>query len=301
MSGLSLRAHAFRAVIKYGIAPRFHPTASIQDQRSLLDNLGKLSLLPFRTKTQSVTIDDVPGKWITATAASEDRAILYFHGGGYNLGSSSSHGEIAAHISKTSGARVLLIDYRCAPEHPYPGALEDGLSAYRGLLEMGFSPQNIGVLGDSAGSGLTIATLVSLRDAGKPLPALAVCLSPWVDLELSGESVKNRLQSDPFLNADWLRQMALNYIGTNDPRSPFISPIYADLHDLPPLFVQVGTDDILYSDAERLVERAQEAGMETTFDVWENMWHVWHFFVGKMPEANRAIKKVGSFFHKHMG
>jgi acetyl esterase/lipase len=279
------------------MSPNFNAASSVQKQRKALDKFSKLSILPRKTKVQPIKIGKFAAEWISVRNTPEDCVILYLHGGAYCIGSLHTHRELAARISKASKIKTLLIDYRLAPEHPYPAAVEDAVIAYKWLLENGFSPNKIVIAGDSAGGGLVIATLVKLRDLGAPLPAAAVCLSPWTDLKLTGESIKTHFYKDPFITPAWLQYMANLYIANNDPDLPLISPIYADLSMLPPLFIQVGSDEILLSDSIRLAERGREAGVDTRLDIWENMWHVWHFFAGKMPEANKALNQVSNFIH----
>ena len=297
---LSLRSYVCRLMVKYWIAKKLNAEKTVPEQRAAFEFIGKLSMLPFKTKIKPVDVDTVSAQWISVGNFVEDCVVLYLHGGGYNIGSPYTHRDLAARISKASGARTLLIDYRLAPEHPYPAAVDDAVTAYRWLLENGYSPQNIAVSGDSAGGGLTIATLVSLRDAGEPMPAAAVCLSAWTDLGGTGESIQSRLQSDPLLTPDWLQLLAKNYIRNNDPRTPLISPIYADLHDLPPILIQVGSDEILLSDSSRLAERALDAGVDITLDVWQGMWHNWHFFAALMPEAKQSIQQIGIYIRRHL-
>lgn len=236
-------------------------------------------------------------EWISVGKTLEECTVLYLHGGAYNIGSLNTHRDLAAQISKASKIKTLLIDYRLAPEHIHPAAVEDVVIAYRWLINNGFSPKNIVIAGDSAGGGLTIAALVSLRDAYEPLPAATVCLSAWTDLELTGESITTHVHADPFLNPDWLRFMAQHYVANHDPHTPLISPIYADLSGLPPMFIQVGSDEILLSDSTRLAQHAHMSGVDTKLEIWEKMWH---FFAGKIPEGNRAINKVGEFIQNHI-
>jgi acetyl esterase/lipase len=282
------------------MSPKFNASSTVQKQRKALERFSKLSIFPGKTKIHQFQIKELAADWILVGNTPEDCAILYLHGGAYNIGSLKTHRELAARISKASKIKTLLIDYRLAPEHPYPAAVEDTVIAYRWLLKNGFSSNNIVIAGDSSGGGLVIAALVKLRDLGEPFPAAAVCLSAWTDLELTGETMKTHLQKDPFLTPAWLQYMAKHYAGDNDFHLPLISPIYADLTKLPPLLIQVGSDEILLSDSIRLAERAREAGVDTTLDVWENMWHVWHFFAGKMPEANIALNHIGRFIRKHI-
>jgi len=296
----SLRSRVFRFFVRYWMSPKFNVSSTVHEQRRAFENLAKLSLLPRNTNVQTVFVGDLPAEWISVGTTSDESAILYLHGGAYNIGSPRTHRDIAARISKAAEARTLVIDYRLAPEHAHPAALQDVVMAYRWLLKNGLSPQNIVIAGDSAGGGLAIAALVSLRDAGEPLPAAAVCLSPWTDLQGTGESMTTHVHADPFLTPEWLQFMARHFVADNDPRMPSISPIYADLHNLPPILIQVGSDEILLSDSIRLAECARQAGVDSTLDVWENMWHVWHFFAGQLPEGRRAVNKVGEYIRGHL-
>jgi epsilon-lactone hydrolase len=296
----SLRSYLFRLVVKYFMSPKFSNSSTVQKQRKALERFSKFSILPGKTRIEPHLIGELAANWVSVGNTLEDFAILYLHGGAYNIGSLNTHRELAARISKASKIKTLLIDYRLAPEHPYPAAVEDAVLAYRWLLKNGYPSNNIVIAGDSAGGGLAIAALVKLRDLGEPLPAAAVCLSAWTDLELTGESMKTHIQKDPFLTPSWLQYMAKHYVADNDFRLPLISPIYADLAMLPPLLIQAGSDEILLSDSIRIAERARKAGIDTTLDVWENMWHVWHFFAGKMPEAKSAINRISNFIHENI-
>lgn len=252
-------------------------------------------------RVEKIAVERIPAEWVSAPGAAQDRAILYLHGGGYCMGSCNTHRGMAAKLSRGAFARVLLIEYRLAPEHPFPAALEDAVSAYRWLISTGFAPGRIAVAGDSAGGGLAVATLVRLRDEGDPLPAAAVLMSPWVDLEGTGESVKTRAEIDPWLRAEELRPLATLYIRDLDPRHPLVSPVYADLRGLPPMLVHVGEDEILLDDSVRLAERARAAGIEVTFKIWEGMWHVFQAFAEKVPEARRAVEEIGEFLRGKLG
>jgi monoterpene epsilon-lactone hydrolase len=296
----SLRSRIFRLVVKYWMSPKFNTDTTIEEQRSALESFAKLSILPRRTKIKPFHVGRLEAQWISVGNTPEDCVILYLHGGAYCIGSLNTHRDFAARISKASKIKTLLIDYRLTPEHPHPAAVEDAVFAYRWLLKNGYSSNNIVIAGDSAGGGLAIAALVKLRDLGEPLPATAVCLSAWTDLQLSGETMNTHIQKDPFLKPAWLQFMAKQYASNNDYRLPLISPIYADLTNFPPLLIQVGSDEILLSDSIRLAERARKAGVDVTLDVWENMWHVWHFFAGKMPESDSAINQVSNFIHEHL-
>lgn len=245
-----------------------------------------------------VSANGVPGEWIIPSGVGSDRVIYYLHGGAYNAGSSRSHRALAANIAAAAQARALVIDYRLAPEHPYPAALEDALSAYQWLLQKNIPPQHIVVAGDSAGGGLTIALLIALRERNLPLPAAAVVMSPWTDLTASGESWQNNAHQDYLINAQKLKEAARLYLGKAKPQDPLASPLYGDLHGLPPLLIQVGSEEILLSDSTRLAENARNAGVEVTLEIWEGMQHVWHFAANILPEARQAIEKIGKFIRE---
>jgi acetyl esterase/lipase len=242
--------------------------------------------------------DPVPGLWVT-TPAGRSRSILYFHGGGYVLGSSRAHAEMASWIARAAQARVFVLDYRRAPEYRFPAALEDALLAYHEILNSGIDPRAITVAGDSAGGGLTLALLTSLRDRGEPLPSSAVCISPWVDLEMTGASIVSKASADPLLTREGLQQFADWYLGGQDARNPLVSPLHADLRGLPPLLIQVGSSEILLDDALRLAESARAAGVKVTLSQYEDMPHVWHVFASFLPEAREADNEIGEFVMQH--
>lgn len=242
--------------------------------------------------------DPVPGLWIT-TPAGRSRSLLYFHGGGYALGSSRAHAEMASWIARAAQARVFVLDYRRAPEYRFPAALQDALLAYRWLVNSGSDPRSIAVGGDSAGGGLTLALLVSLRDRGEPLPSSALCISPWVDLEMTGASIASKAEVDPLLSREGLQQFADWYLGGQSARQPLVSPLHADLQGLPPLLIQVGTSEILLDDAVRLAERARAAGVRVTLHQYEDMPHVWHVFASFLPEGREAAREIGDFVLQH--
>jgi epsilon-lactone hydrolase len=242
----------------------------------------------------------VQAEWVQASNAVAERVILYLHGGGYVIGSIATHRGLAGRLSQAAAARVLLVDYRLAPEHPFPAAVDDATGAYRWLLAQGIAPARLVMAGDSAGGGLTIATLVALRDAGVPLPAAAVCLSPWIDLEGRGDSVTTKAAADPLVQKDMLLQLGAWYLAGADPHTPLAAPLYADLRHLPPLLIQVGTAEILLDDATRLAEKAIAAGVKVTLEPWEDMIHVWQLFAPMLPEGQQAIERIGVFVQQHI-
>lgn len=247
------------------------------------------------TKCTPVTAGGVPAEWIAAAGAADDRVILYVHGGGYVMGSIATHRELVARLSKASGARGLALDYRLAPEHPFPAAVDDAVAAYRWLLSQNIKPNNIVVAGDSAGGGLAVATLLAIRDTKLPLPAAGVGISPWVDMEGLGESMTTRAKADPVVQKQGLLGMAQLYLGGKDARSPLAAPLHADLTGLPPLLIQVGDAETLLDDSTRLAEKAKKAGVKVELEVWPEMPHVWHLFAPFLPEGQQAIEKIGKY------
>lgn len=263
--------------------------------RARLESMSSLMPLPEDVVREPVSAGGVPSEWVTAPGARADRVIVYLHGGGYVIGSINTHRDHAGRLSRAAGARVLNVDYRLAPEHPHPAAVDDATAAYRWVLAQGVDASGVAVAGDSAGGGLTVATLVALRDGRVPLPAAGVCLSPWIDLEGVGESMVTKADLDPMVQADGLRKMAALYLGSHHPRTPLAAPLYADLRGLPPLLVQVGTAETLLDDSIRLAERARAADVDVTLEQWEDMIHVFQCFAAMLPEAQQAIERIGEY------
>jgi acetyl esterase/lipase len=264
------------------------------ERRKAMEEWQAALQLPPETKTQPVDARGVRAEWVWRPESDADRAILYLHGGGYAIGSIATHRYLMQGLSKASGARVLGIDYRLAPEHPFPAAVEDAVTAWRWMLEQGLDPKRCAISGDSAGGGLTIATMVALRDRGLPLPGAAAVLSPWTDLAGTGASVKTKAADDPMVNEAGLRMMADAYLAGQDAKSPLASPLYANLAGLPPTLVQVGTAEILLDDATRFAERARAAGVEVKLEAWDDMVHVFQMFP-MLSESARAIETIGAF------
>ncbi|HVN63094.1 MAG TPA: alpha/beta hydrolase, partial [Candidatus Binataceae bacterium] len=207
----------------------------------------------------------------------------------------NTHRALAGRISRASAARVLLIDYRLAPENPFPAAVEDAVAGYKWLLAQGQKPARLAIAGDSAGGGLTVAALVAIRDAKLPLPAAGVCLSPWVDLEGVGETMTSNDATDPMVHKEPLVDMAKLYLGGKDPRTPLAAPLYADLAGLPPMLIQVGGAETLLDDSRRIAERARKAGVNVTLEPWDDMIHVWQMFAPILDEGQKAIERIGEF------
>jgi acetyl esterase/lipase len=226
------------------------------------------------------------------------RVVLYLHGGGYVMGSRRTHRELAARIARDAAARVLVLEYRLAPEHPFPAAVEDATAAYRWLRKQGIAASSIAIAGDSAGGGLTLATLLALRDAGDALPACAVCLSPWTDLEGSGASAQPGGVDDPMIPVAALRDMGKLY-AASDLRNPLAAPLHGNYKGLPPLLIQVGTREILLDDSTRVADKARAAGVTVRLEIEEGAPHVWQATPG-LPEAVDAVKRIGAFVRERI-
>ncbi|MGC1677387.1 MAG: alpha/beta hydrolase [Candidatus Binataceae bacterium] len=246
-----------------------------------------------------VDVAGIRAEWVEAPDAAADRVILYLHGGGYVMGSIGTHRAMVARIARASNARALLIDYRLAPEHPFPAAVDDAVAAYRWLVAQGCKSGRIVIAGDSAGGGLALATLLKLRDLGVTLPAAGVGISPWTDLQGTGESVKTKAAIDPMVTQENLAISAKSYYANHDPKDPLISQIHADFRGLPPLLLQVGESEILLDDATRVAARAKAAGVNVELEIWPEMIHVWHVFAKILPEGQQAIDKLGKFVLEH--
>ena len=250
---------------------------------------------PPGTTVEPIDAGGVPAEWVVASGVTSSHVLLYLHGGGYQGGSPAMLRNVVAHISAAAQCRVLSVDYRLAPEDPFPAAVDDAQTAYRFLLKSNTSPAAIAIAGDSAGGGLTLATLVALRDAGDPLPAAAVAISPWTDLALTGESLTTRADVDVMIKPDGMREDAATYLAGADPRHPYASPLYADLHGLPPILIHVGDAEVILDDSTRFAAKARAASVDVTLEIWDEMPHVFHAFAGLLPESDQAIERIGTW------
>lgn len=279
------------------------PVATVAEMRAAMASLaGAFEGIPMPDGVETTPVDagGVPGVWFTPKGASGDRAILYLHGGGYVMGSVATHRSLIARLAQATGIRCLGLDYRLAPEFPFPAAIDDACAAYAWLQDRAIPPTRIGFAGDSAGGGLVLGTLVALRDAGDILPAAAVALSPLADLELSGESVRT-VTNDPMVPVAGTRVMAAAYLGgRGNPRDPRASPIHADFRDFPPLLVEVGTREILLDDAKRVVSSARKASVPVELFVGEGLTHVWQLHP-HLPEARESVDRIARFVARHVG
>jgi acetyl esterase/lipase len=273
----------------------------VEERRRRFDAAARRAIrIPRCLSLRTVSARGVPADWLEPDDAEPGRAILYLHGGAYTIGSPTTHRGLAGRIACSSRARLLLIDYRLAPEHPFPAALDDALSSFTWLVEKGYSPGHIAIGGDSAGGGLSLATALALRDRQESLPAALFLLSPWTDLTFSGDSIHTRASRDPLLEIDSDGWQVDEYTGSHPVTHPYISPLFADLHGLPPAFIQVGSEEILYDDASRVEQKMNAAGVKNQFEVWDGMWHVFQGFAPYVPEAAIAIDRIGAFLNQHL-
>jgi acetyl esterase/lipase len=271
-------------------------TLTAADLRAGMEAMVGAVPLVEGTVVEPVTAGGVPSEWVRpATAISPDACIVYLHGGGYVMGSVNTHRGLASHIAWRTGLPVLVVDYRLGPEHPFPAALDDALAAYEWVLAQGFAADRTVIAGDSAGGGLTLATLLALRDRGRPLPAAAVPISPWTDLSLCGDSMDALEAQDPMVQRAGLQRMADWYLDHHEPTDPLASPVFADPAGLPPLLIHVGEIETLLDDSTRFAATAKAAGVDVTLEIWPEMIHVWHAFGAMVPESDAAVTRVAEF------
>ena len=249
---------------------------------------------------EPVSANGVRAEWTSTPQDNRDAAILYVHGGGYVIGSLDSHRHLVSEAGRAAKAWALALDYRLAPEHPFPAAVEDAVSGYRFLLSRGIRPGRIAIAGDSAGGGLVVAAMLAIRDAGLEQPACGWCISPWVDMEVIGETMSTKEAADPMVQKAGLLEMAKLYLGGADPRSPLAAPIYADLTGLAPLLIQVGAAETLLDDAIRLAQVAGAADVRVDLQIWPEMVHVWHIFHPELKAGRRAIEQGGAYVRAMM-
>lgn len=251
-----------------------------------------------------VNANGIPGEWVTVEESNPNRRVLYFHGGGYVFGSPLTHRRLCEDIARAGGCAVLNLEYRLAPEHPFPAALDDAIEALKFVQANGpegaGTPQSTFVAGDSAGGGLTLATLLAAREQGLDQPDAAIAISPWTDLTNSGESITALANDDPQKSSvPMLQNLAREYLGETEAENPLASPLYADYAGLPPLLLQVGGAEMLLSDTTRAAERARAAGVDVIEEVWDDMFHVWHQYAPMLPEGRQAIARIGEFIKLH--
>lgn len=287
-------AAALRVVLRATLRRTFRAGLPVELQRQRLQRVTRLTLPPRGASFTAATAGGVAGEWVRARGHERPSStLLYLHGGGYVTGSPATHRALTGHIAKHCNARVFALDYRLAPEHPFPAALDDAVAAWRGLRGEGLEAGRIAIAGDSAGGGLAVATALRLRELGEPLPRALVLFSPWVDLTL--ERLSFAPPGEVMLTLPWVRECAGGYASGADSRHPLISPIEADLADLPPTLVQVGTDELLLPDSRRLCERMRAAGVHVELSEFPGRWHVFQAHAGVLADADRALEAVARF------
>lgn len=289
----SRQAKVTHALLRTAVRP-FAGRIPLPIQRRFVEAFLRNNEPPRNVQVERVSAGGVKGEMIVPARVESERVLYYLHGGGYILGSLASHRHFVARLAKKLRVRALHIDYRLAPEHRHPAALEDALAAYDWLLAQGTKPGAVVIGGESAGGGLTLATLLSLRDRAKPMPGVAFVISPWTDLTMTGRSVRSRRNADPMIPADFLHVAARKYHGGRNADSPLVSPLFGDLRGLPPLLVHVGDNEVLLDDAIRLHERCGEHGVEAELKVYDELFHAFHLF-GHLPEAREAVGEIARF------
>jgi len=271
---------------------------TIEEQRAAMTAATVGLPIPTGITVSSATVGDRPAEWLTPADQQPPGVILYLHGGGYCLGGLATHRVLAARLALASQLSVCLLDYRLAPEHPFPAAVDDAVAAFHDLLAHGIRSDRVAIAGDSAGGGLTLATLVALRDAGADLPAAGVALSPWTDLTQSADSYDRCAEVDPMIDRDRLQVMADRYLGGASPTAPLASPMHADLSGLPPLLIEVGEAECLVDDAVVFAERARAVGVDVTLNRYPNLIHVFQAFPPELiPEGDVSLRGIGAFIN----
>lgn len=295
----SLRARFFYAALKVFFRYVVPSQGSLETYRKAASQ-PLFEPMPRGIRWEQDQIDGVQGEWITPKNATTNRCLLYLHGGGYVLSTPHVHRVLVGRLARTLSCRAFMPEYRLAPEHPFPAALDDVTSSYHGILASGYAPAQVVVAGDSAGGGLTAALLLHLRDMGKSLPAAACLISALLDCTFSGSGLPELQQRDPFLRLSDLSRMAEHYYAAQNPQHPLISPLWADLNGLPPLFVLAGENEILRDEAVQFAERARQAEVAVDLKIWSGMVHAFPLFAGFIPEGKMAIAEIGAFFEKHL-
>lgn len=273
----------------------------VAESREAMRAATAMFQLPAGVTVTETELGGVKGLRLTPARPEKGAVLLYFHGGGYVLGSPQTHRSLVGHLARLSGIEAASMDYRLAPESPFPAAVDDGLACYQALLDGGVAPGRIIIGGDSAGGGLTLATALRARETGLPMPAGLVVLSPWTDLTQGGWSYDTQAQKDPMIRRDRLELMARLYLDGAAPADPLASPRFADPEDLPPMLIQVGSDEVLLADATELAGRAGAARVEVTLEIWPDMFHVFQAFHDMLDEAKTANARIGQWIRRRLG
>ena len=298
---MSLRAELVRFGLRWFIKRKTSPDTTLEAMRGRLAVLERLVPPPPKdTLARRVDLAGVKAVAVATPESLSGRHVLYLHGGGHVAGSPATYRDFIWRVAAATRARAYILDHRLAPEHPFPAALDDAVTAYRALLADGADPRRMAVMGESSGGGLVLAMLLKLRDQGSRLPAAAVLLSPWTDLALTGDSLRRNAEADPMLRSEEAARFASHYLAGVDPRAPYASPLYGDPTGLPPTLIQVGSDEILLDDSVRMAERMRAAGCEIELEIWPRMPHAWQVWARVLPEARAAIERIGAFVHGAM-
>lgn len=282
-------------------ANAYRPDQSIEELRGPGPDGGRIHRAG--TKVESCDANGVYGEWVTCGSPAFESVLLFFHGGGYYRSSAKASRRIASDLSQACGCRVFTADYRLAPEHHFPAAIDDAYAVYQWLQEQGLAPNQIIVSGSSAGGGLAAALMVKLKQLGEPQPTAAVLLSPWTDLTQSAATFETNAESDPTISKAYLDRMAAQYLDGADPKQPLASPVFSGLDGLPSLLIQVGKSETMYGDAKAFAEKAKASGVPVTFEGYEDAPHGWHnsaHVIPDIPETLEAIDRIGSFFKAHV-
>ncbi|MES2734580.1 MAG: alpha/beta hydrolase [Bacteroidota bacterium] len=291
-------------LLKYFVRKRVEKAKSqqwnLENKRRQIDDMAKRVKLPAGTYSETISANGIPCEWVKTLKSTDSHTLLFLHGGAYIRGSLHSHRGLAARLADASLGRALMVDYRLAPEFPFPTAVDDVISVYQWLVKR-VPTKKITFVGDSAGGGLALAAILKLKEEKLPLPAAAVLMCPWVDLECSNESYVSQAAFDPIYTKEELLEAAHMYYQQAPARNPFVSPLYADLKGFPPMFIQLGTHDLRLGEGKLLAEKATAAGVKVELDVWDQMIHNWQNFGNQLPEAGKAIQKAGEFIRKRAG
>lgn len=296
---ISLRARFVRYLSRQ-IFKRISPDSDVMQLRESFESTQGRRRAAAHVQRHDSTVEGIDCEWLVPDGCEDAPVLYYLHGGAYLMGSPRTHRNMVSHIARAARVRALLPEYSLAPENPFPAGVDDCVSVYRGLLRSGIDASDVVIAGDSAGGGLCMASLLTLRASAEQMPAAAVLLSPWLDLTGSGDSMRTRARADPWFKPEEMYRVAAMYCPDGELGRPLVSPVFADAGGLPPVLIQVGDHEILLSDSIRLADNISEAGGKVTLQVWPEMWHVFQFFVGQMPESKRAIGDIASFIGDHV-
>lgn len=294
----SIQNYLLRAVFKASGRNKTIENHSVDKARNNINRLTFIAKIPKGVKFEKINCDGVSCEWAIPANLKHKGVVLYLHGGAYISGSIETHRSLVGRIARASKTKCLSVDYRLAPEHPYPAGLNDAMNVYQWLLKQGVDHKKIVIAGDSAGGGLALAATIKLKDENKPIPAATVCLSPWLDLECTGDSAWKLVEHDPMLKNGFGEIYANHYAPNQDLKHPYISPYYCNPAGLPPIFIQVSDSELVLDDSTRFVIKAKEAGVDIEMEIWERTMHVWHVFAPILPEATKAIKKLGHYIEQ---